>query len=43
MRRYLTVTPSFTNLKPYEALEQLILSRETCEIRNEPRKHVIVI
>lgn len=43
IRRHLTVTPSLTNLKSYEGLKQLILSRETREIRNEPSKHVIVI
>lgn len=43
IRGYLTVTSSLTNLKPCEGLEQLILSRETHEIRTEPSKHVIVI
>lgn len=37
------MTPSLTNLKPHEGLEQLILSRETREIRAEPSKHVIVM
>lgn len=37
------MTSSLTILKPCEGLEQLILSRETHEIRTEPSKHVIVI